>query len=132
MAFSETVNKVFDTVKTNYQRIDLKKWSQDLGGSSAEAVHAAFYFLISFGTGFLLKKYCRHVISGLIIAIILIKFLEFNKVLVFDIAAFKTMTGVGSAADLNTVANNFVVWVKANIFLFGASIIGLLLGYKLG
>lgn len=132
MSFTDSINSVFDAIKTNWQKVDLKKWSHDIGGSSAEAVHAALYFVLAFGSGFLLKKYFRYLVSGLIIAVIAIKVLEYNKVLSIDWAAVKALTGVGSTADLNVVANNFVAWIKNNIFLFGATVIGLLLGYKLG
>ena len=132
MSFSTTINSAFDMFKTYWQKIDLKKWSQDIGGSSAEAIHAALYFLLAFGLGFLLKKYCKYLISGIVIALIAIKFLEYNKILTIDWQAVKAMTGVSSTADLNAFANAGIVWVKANIFLFGASVIGVLLGYRLG
>ncbi len=132
MSFTNTINGIFDAIKTNWQKVDLKKWSHDIGGSSAEAVHAAMYFVVAFGIGFLLKKYFKYLISGIVIAFIAIKFLEYNKILTIDWSAIKAMTGIGSTADLNTVANASVAWVKKNIFLFGASVIGLLLGYRLG
>jgi uncharacterized membrane protein (Fun14 family) len=132
MSFSTTVNGIFDAIKTNWQKVDLKKWSQDIGGSSAEAVHAALYFVLAFGVGFTLKKYFRYLVSGLFLAIILIKLLEYNGILSINWSQLRALTGVGSAADLNTVANAFIAWVKNNIFLFGASVIGILLGYRLG
>lgn len=132
MSFTTTVNGIFDAIKTNWQKVDLKKWSHDIGGSSAEAVHAAMYFVIAFGFGFLLKKYFKYLFAGLVIAVIAIAFLEYSKMLTIDWAAIKATTGINTTADLNTLASSSVAWVKANIFLFGASIIGLLLGYRLG
>lgn len=132
MSFSNTINSAFDMVKTYWQKVDLKKWSQDIGGSSAEAIHAALYFVLAFGLGFLLKKYFKYLISGAIIAVVAIKLLEYNKILTIDWSAVKAMTGVSSTADLNTFTNALIAWVKANIFLFGASVIGVLLGYRLG
>lgn len=119
-------------VKTYWQKIDLKKWSHDIGGSSAEAIHAALYFVLAFGLGFLLKKYFKYLISGAVIAVIAIKILEYNKIVTIDWYAIKTLTGIGSTADLNTMVNALITWGKANIFLFGATVIGVLLGYRLG
>jgi len=62
----------------------------------------------------------------------LIKFLEFQKIISIDWSALRTMTGISSANDINTLTNNGIVWIKKNIFLFGATLIGLLLGYRLG
>ena len=132
MSFSTSINGLFDAIKTNFQKIDLKKWSHDIGGSSAEAIHAAMYFLLAFGTGFILKKYFRQLLTGLVIAIIIIKVLEYNGALTVNWGVIRSATGIGSAADLNAVSNIFIAWVKNNIFLFGAGIIGLLLGYRLG
>ncbi|MBM3886356.1 hypothetical protein FJ364_00345 [Candidatus Dependentiae bacterium] len=132
MAVADSINKVFDIIKGHLEKVDLKKWSQEIGGSSAEAVHAALYFLLAFGVGFLLKKYCRYVLSGVVIALIMIKLLDYNQLISIDWAAIKALTGVGSAADLNTLVNTSIVWIKGNIFLFGASVIGVLLGYRLG
>lgn len=132
MSFSTTINGIFDAIKTNWQKVDLKKWSQDIGGSSAEAIHAALYFVLAFAIGFSLKKYFKFVVSGLFIALILIKFLEYNKIISIDFSALKAFTGIGSTADLNTLANTFIAWVKNNIFLFGAAVVGVLLGYRLG
>ena len=70
MSLSHSINTVFETMKTYWNKIDLKKWSQEIGGSSAEAVHAAMYFVLAFGLGFVLKKYFKYLISGLVIAII--------------------------------------------------------------
>ena len=132
MSITDNINSVFDAIKTNWQKVDLKKWSHDIGGSSAEAVHAALYFVLAFGTGFLLKKYFKYLISGFILAVVMIKLLEYNALLSIDWAAIKALTGIKSTADLNTLANTFIVWIKGNIFLFGAGVIGVLLGYRLG
>lgn len=132
MSYSNTINYAFDMVKTYWHKIDLKKWSHNIGGSSAEAIHAALYFVLAFGLGFLLKKYFKYLISGFLIAIFAIKVLEYNKILTIDWGAIKTLSGVGSTADLNTKVHALIAWGKANIFLFGASLIGILLGYRLG
>jgi uncharacterized membrane protein (Fun14 family) len=132
MSITDNINSVFDTVKKNWQKLDLKKWSHDIGGSSAEAVHAALYFVLAFGAGFLLKKYFKYLISGFFLAVIMIKLLEYNSLLTINWSSVKAFSGINSTADINTSANLFIAWIKSNIFLFAASVIGLLLGYRLG
>ena len=132
MFFVKELNKAFETIKVYIQKIDLKKWSQDIGGSSADAVHASLYFVLSFGAGFLIKKYFRSLLATFFMAIILIKLFEYNALITIDWVAIKKLTGISSTAHFNAMINILITWIKKNIFLFGAAVIGFLLGYRLG
>lgn len=121
-----------ECLKKFWNEIDLKKWSEDIGGSSSEAVEAAMYFGLSFCTGFLFKKYCKVVITCLVFSAILIKVMEYNHFVAIDWNAVSAMFGLETATDFNSLLNLFFDWIKNHLLLFIASTIGFLVGYKLG
>ncbi len=132
MAASEYVNAGLDSVKKFWQEFDIKKWSEQIGGSSAEAVEAAIYFCLSFAVGFLFKKYFKFIFACLFTALILIIILDYGQFLTIDWNAIKAFFGIGAATDVNTVLNQFFDWIKNHILLFIAIVVGFLVGYKLG
>ncbi len=123
---------MMDNVKNFWNTFDLKKWAESIGGSSAEAIQAAIYFGLCFATGFLFKKYFKLVFVCLIVSLFVIKGLEYGKFLTIDWSAVKGFCGISQASDLNAVSNNCFAWIKAHLLLTGASVVGFLVGYKLG
>ena len=121
-----------DWIKTFWDKIDIKGWAEDIGGGSAEAVEAAIYFGSGFAIGFLFKKYFKFILGTLVIAIILIKVLEYNMVLEIDWEGLNVFMGFDSAADFNTILNDIFSWIKDNFIVFISSVVGFLIGYKLG
>ena len=132
MPVSEYVTTATEGMKKFWNDFDIKKWSEQIGGSSAEAVEAALYFCLSFSIGFLFKKYFRFVFTCLIITLFTIKLLEYNQFLVIDWTAIKLFFGVTEAFDFNVMINTFFAWIKTHLLLFIASTVGFLVGYKLG
>lgn len=132
----ESVGGVFSTavdwIKTFWDKIDIKGWAEDIGGGSAEAVEAAIYFGSGFAIGFLLKKYFKFILMTFVVAIILIKVLEYNMVLEIDWEGLNVFMGFDSAADFNTILNDIFSWIKDNFIVFISSVVGFLIGYKLG
>ncbi|MCB9493225.1 MAG: FUN14 domain-containing protein [Epsilonproteobacteria bacterium] len=121
-----------DQIKNFFQDFDLKQWAQDMGGSSAQAIEAAFYFGLSFATGFLFKKYFKSIFICLIVSIFLIKGMEYSGLLTVDWTALQANLGITSADNVNAMINNAFEWIKNNLLLFCSASIGFLLGYKLG
>ncbi len=137
MSVSESVSSAWysawwASIKQFWTTFDLRKWSEQLGGSSAEAIEAAVYFCLSFGVGFLFKKYFKFLFFSLICAAIIIKVLEYNQFLMIDWTAIKTALGISGTVDANQVINHCFDWVKAHLLLFIAVTVGFLVGYKLG
>jgi len=132
MAAGEYINSFTDNIKQFWQNLDLKKWAQDVGGSSAEAVQAAVFFGLSLAIGFLFKKYFKFVFVCLIVAAFIIKGMEFTKLLTIDWDAIKTMFGLSSSSDFNGTLNLGFEWIRKNLLLFISSVVGFLVGYKLG
>jgi hypothetical protein len=132
MAVGELFNDFLNRIKEMWSNFDLKKISNDVGGTSAEAVQAAMYFGASFALGFLFKKYFKFLFSCLIISAILIKILEYNTLLTVNWNAIWLFLGVGPETGFNTIINQYFDWIKNNIVLFISAFIGFLIGYKLG
>lgn len=120
---------ILGTVKGWWQQIDLEKW---FGESSADAIQIAICFVSFFAIGFLFKKYLKFIFFALIFSILLIKGLEYYKILDVDWEAFNTFLGFEPKATIGSIANMAFDWVKAHLVVTIASTLGFLLGYKLG
>ena len=123
---------VIEWISNLWDKIDIKGWAQEIGGGSAEAVEAAIYFGSGFAIGFLFKKYFKFILTTLIVSIIVIKILEYNMVLEIDWEGLNVFMGFDSAADFNTILNDIFSWIKDNFIIFISSVVGFLIGYKLG
>jgi hypothetical protein len=132
MSVGEHASSLMESVKKFWADLDIKKWAESIGGSSAEAIEAAIYFGLSFGIGFLFKKYFKIVFICLVVSLFIIKGMEYLKFLVIDWDSIKTALGFGGTSDLNSVINHWFDWVKEHLLLFIAAVVGFLVGYKLG
>lgn len=132
MAQSSNTGSFMDSVKEFFTNFDIKRLSEKIGGTSAEAIHAALYFGLFFAIGFLSKKYFKFVIILLIGSALFIKCMEYNSLLTINWAAIKTWTGITKISDINMLINAAFGWVKQHVLLTIASTVGFLVGYKLG
>lgn len=133
---SNTLTNTLDKVKSAWNEFDLNKWSNEVGGSSpvAEAIQAGVYFCICFGIGYILKKHFKTIILSLLLSALIIKGMEYYKLLELDWNAIKTLFGVSADKQdvMSPLLNKGIEWVKANVIVAVASLIGFLLGFKLG
>ncbi len=120
---------IFDSVKEWWGSIDLEKW---FGASSADAIQVAIYFVSFFAIGFLFKKYLKLIFFSILIAILLVKGLEYYKVLDIDWERFNFLVGLEPTETLGGVAGKCVEWIKINIVVAVSSLLGFFVGYKLG
>lgn len=132
MAIAEYVSTFIENIKKLWNEFDLKAWAETVGGTSADAVEAAVYFGLSFGIGFFFKKYFKFVFLCLIIAAFLIKALEYGNFLIIDWQMIKTSLGITPTTDINTMINQGFDWIKNHLLLFVTTVVGFLVGYKLG
>ena len=121
-----------DSVKNALAVIDIKKWSESIGGSSAEAIEAAIYCLLSMGAGFVFKKYFKLIFTCAIITLVMIKALEYAAFVSIDWNGIKIFFGITETTSVNTIFAFVFDWIKAHILVSVASGIGFLVGYKLG
>ena len=130
------VTSKFETViiwlKALWDKVNIKQWAEDIGGSSSEAVQAAIYFGMGFAVGFLFKKYFKFVFFTLLSAVILILILQYNQVLTIDWTALNVLLGFEPSADIGIILNSTFDWIKQNLITFVSCAVGFLIGYKLG
>lgn len=119
----------FESARKFWQEFDLKKWADGVGGSSAEAVMATVYFLLSFAVGFLCRKYFKYVFICVLFTFFTIKGLEYVKIIYVDWRAIRYVTGMVTGGNL---FETIFSWIRMHLLLFVATVIGFLVGYKLG
>lgn len=132
MAIMDMFNNAISWIKNFWDNLDLQKLSENIGGTSSEAVLAAIYFGLSFAIGILLKKYLKFLFGCVVCSIILIKVMEYNTLVTINWADFATVFGFGQEVNFNSISNQFFDWIKNNVLLFISSTVGFLIGYKLG
>lgn len=127
---------LMDHIKNFWNTFDLKALSEKIGGSSAQAVEAVIYFGISFGIGFLFKKFFRVIFISLIVTGLLVFILSYNNMLTIDWNAIKAFGGFTPEADFHVIVKSLggqlVDWIKVNVIAAVAAAVGFLLGYMLG
>lgn len=131
MAIMDTLSYYAETIRTYWQTFDFKQWSENMAGSSAEALQAAVFFGGAFAVGFLFKKYFKFLFGSLFMAFIIIKVLEHNLLITIDWAGVNALVGLEPTADLTTISSIIFAWIKANIILFVSGSVGFLIGYKI-
>ncbi len=132
MAVGEYVQTFLESVKRFWNEFDLKQWSEQVGGSSAEAIQAVVYFAMSFGFGFILKRYFKILFSCLIVSCLMIMLMEFAKFVIIDWVAIKAFFGLTAPVDFSLMVTSVIDWVKGHILISIASLVGFFVGYKLG
>ncbi|MBY0353625.1 FUN14 domain-containing protein [Candidatus Babeliales bacterium] len=131
MAIMDTLFSYWETIKGYWQGFDFKQWSENMAGSSAEALQAAVFFGGAFAVGFLFKKYFKFLLGSLVLTIIVIKILEHHLLITIDWPGVNALAGLEPDADLTTISAILFTWIKENIILFVASSVGFLIGYKI-
>jgi uncharacterized membrane protein (Fun14 family) len=117
------------TVKGWWQSLNIDEW---FDASSADAIQVAICFVSFFAVGFLFKKYLKFLFMCLLMTFLIIKGLEYYKVLDIDWEAMNRLLGFQPQATIGTIANSIVEWVKLHLVVSISSGLGFLIGYKLG
>jgi uncharacterized membrane protein (Fun14 family) len=132
MAVNQGIADALASGKKIFSDFDLKKWAEQIGGSSAEAIEAAVYFGLSLSIGFLVKKYFKVIFICLVISLFVVLGLDYLKLIAIDWPAIKNSLGISASTDLNALITSFFDWIKAHLLLFISSVVGFFIGYKLG
>ncbi len=98
---------------------------------SLSDVHSYITFLgIGVIIGFISRRYFRFLTSGLLVAILLIKALEYQHVLKIDWDLINSTLGFRADLSLESWALEIYAWAKSNIYLTAAGFIGFFIGYR--
>lgn len=109
--------------------LNLEKW---FGESSTDAVNVAVCFVAFFAIGFLFKKYLKFIFMCLVVSFLLIKGLEYYKILDIDWEALNTFLGLEPTATLGSITGATLEWIRGHLIVSISSAAGFLIGYKLG
>ncbi len=126
------LGKVLEWLKTQWDKINFEEWTKSFGDTSSDAVQVAIYFVSSFAVGFLFKKYLKFVIGCLIVSFLIIKGLEYHRILDIDWQAFNTLFGFEPNATFGVMIGTWMEWIKMHLLIVISSLVGFLIGYKLG
>ncbi len=132
MSVNEYFNNAWASVKQFWIDLDVKNWLQEVAGSSSEVVDTALCFGLSFGVGFLFKRYFKSFFFTLLACVVVVKVLEYNQFITMHWDTINDAFGVGADFTFNAFAMQVIDWVKLNFILFIVSLLGFLVGYKLG
>jgi len=126
---NDVPQQVVDNAKGWWQSFDLSKW---LGEQSADAVSISICFVSFFAFGFLFKKYLKMVFLCLVLSVLIIKGLEYYRILDIDGEALKVFLGLEPKETISAVFNRGFDWMRDHVLVTISSTAGFLLGYKLG
>ncbi len=133
---SNTLTSTMDKVKSAWDGFDLQKWSTEVGGSPTvgDAIQAGIYFCVSFGIGYILKRHFKTIILSILLSAIIIKGMEYHRLIEIDWNATKELFGItpDKSDFITPTINSAIEWIKNNIIVSVASFVGFLLGCKLG
>jgi len=128
----KTVSLVGSHVKQVWHSFDFQKWSEGIAGSSAGLVRLSICLGLGLITGFLCRRYFKYAVLGIVTALLFIKLLEYNRLLLINWTGMKNLVGIRSGADLNQSINGIFLWAKAHIVLVATTIGGFFLGTRVG
>ena len=132
MAIEEQVSTWLGIAKKGWSGFSIKGWSERVGGSSADAIEAGIYFLISFIAGFIFKRYSNYILFSILVTILVLLGLEYSKLIAIDWVTLKKMIGMTADGDTKSFLDQSVNAIKNHLLVTIASAIGFLIGYKLG
>lgn len=100
--------------------------------SVKELSHALAYLGVGVVAGLLFKKYLKLVITSLIVAILILKGMEYRQIIMVDWVALKAVFGFEPAATLESVGSLLYDWLREQSLLAMSTLIGFIIGYKAG
>ena len=124
---------VVNQFKEACSRFSLEKWLQEnLGIQYTMPVQAGICFVAGFLLGFIFKRYFKFLFVSVLFAGLLMVGFESLGVITIDWQAVKELIGWVSPADAQSMASQLFEWVKNNSVAFIASLLGFLIGCKVG
>lgn len=117
----------FDSAKLQIQALS-ERYNINLG----KVIEVAAYFAAGFFIGILLKRFGRIFLFSLIIIFIAMLLFDNFHVIQIDWLKIREFTGVSPEETIGSLSNIYFEWLKANISVVIGSLVGVVLGYKVG
>ncbi|HTM05843.1 MAG TPA: hypothetical protein VL201_01240 [Patescibacteria group bacterium] len=123
---------ILETVK---EKVNLQTFFEKVQDSRGIILDIAIFGCVGFLSGYLLKRYINAVITMIITGVILFMMQQFS-LLTITIHWEILYELLGITQVINLVGDNLGLfifeWAKANVFLVTSSLIGFLIGIKIG
>ena len=114
-------------------KLKLEGWLGSIGLTVAEALKMTYFFAGGFAIGFIFKKYFKFILGCLLVFTGITLILQAQNIITIDWVALKSFMGMNTqVTDVNSVGNDIVTWLKANIAVSISAALGFIFGYKLG
>jgi uncharacterized membrane protein (Fun14 family) len=119
-------------LKELWAKLDIQAWLAKMGIKQSLPIYAGICFGVGFAIGFLFKKYFKLLIFMAISSALLLKFFEYHHIISVDWVAFKAFLGFHPQSTARSIVNSSFEWVKDNVVICLSSLIGFIIGSKLG
>ena len=107
-------------------------WLNSQNLNSKKIIEIFAFLGVGFIVGYFLKKYFKYVLLSLVVIIVAAFILDYSSIIHIDWVRIREILGIAPTDTIDSIFNVAIDWVKANIFVTVAAIVGFLLGYKLG
>ena len=107
-------------------------WLNSQNLNSKKIIEIFAFLGVGFIVGYFLKKYFKYVLLSLVVIIVAAFILDYSSIIHIDWIKIRQILGIAPTDTIDSVFNVAIDWIKANILVTIASIVGFLLGYKVG
>ena len=113
-------------------QLQFMDWWQNLDLTPFKIIEISSYLASGFIVGLLLKKYLRSVLIFAILFSGLVWLLGVFDLIVINWNQAQNFVHIAPDDTLGTIYTSFMFWVKANLIMVVSSLIGLVIGCKVG
>jgi len=110
----------------------IQSWSDKFNININKIIEIAAYFAAGFFIGFLLKRFGRVAFFSIVILFIALLLLDHFHVIQIDWIKIRDFTGISPEETVGSLFQSCFQWIKSNMGIVIGSLIGLILGYKVG
>lgn len=130
---SSIVDQAVSACQGMLEKTGIDKYLCYVGLSVSKLAHGLVFFVGAFAIGFCFKRYFRAFLGALFFTTIVYLILDYNNLISVDWVSIKHILGIPlQNTQVNNIVGTLWAWIKAHVFLSVVSVLGFLLGYKMG
>jgi len=109
---------------------DVDSFVKEVFDSPSKTVQAFLYFGAGLLLGVICKRYLKYILWGVVVAFIVVKWLEYRHAITVNWPGLYTTIGLGPTPDIHAMSIRMFEWIKVNWINAIAITVGFLLGFK--
>lgn len=106
--------------------------AQHIDLSTCSVLQMLSYTGGGFVTGFILKRYAAILLTALVAVILALWWLSSWSAVSINWVTLKTSIGLDATATFDSIVRDVIVWIPNNKLLTVCTLLGFLIGYKIG